>query len=228
MTKFQRFKGFGGSTIMVRNRGSVSKTVRKYVKSQIRKEKEKGYCDNFGNLATEPATNSAVFLLLNSKINDNVDDGQPNAVTGLQAKMLRLEGSMTYRNTGSKEHSLRRYIIFDKDVDGATPAVTDFLRINDSDSVRAIEHLSSGRFKVLSDKRFKIGGNTSATPGSAVLQHSVNMKIDVPLTHFASGGANGSITGIVKGALYLLTVGDDTSANMSIATDVEIRVHYEA
>lgn len=105
-------------------------------------------------------------------------------------------------------------IVYDKRPTGSLPAVTDILL--SANSVAFNNDVNSGRFRILKRVDFALVGNsTTPATGREIESADFYLKINRPIVFKAAG--TGAIADIEEGALYLVTVGNNT-AGTSAAT----------
>lgn len=230
MPPFKPYKNMFGSKVTgyYKPPVKVTKATKKYVKKAIQRDAlDKGWSDRIGTgLVTEPGTDTAAFVLV-SEPNDATDEGIVNGIDGTTLRFTRLEGSITYTNTAATEHNMRLIILYDRMPDLAVPAVTDYLLSSKSLSLLNHNTQMQNRFIVIKDYSFKLGGNTDATPDTAIKRVTLNKTLKLPRSvAIATGFAGNSAAAYLKGTLVALSIGDVAAASMTIATDWNVRTHF--
>lgn len=119
---------------------------------------------------------------------------------------------------------LRMMVLMDKQCNGAAPTVTGVLETAHIYSY--LNLVNSGRFKVLSDKTYRMDSKTSAGNGAANDNSSTRQpfnfykKCNIPLEF---DGATGAITEIRSNNLFILLIGEGIQDNMSLESKIRLR-----
>jgi len=136
--------------------------------------------------------------------------GQRILMKSIQARIyLRREDVTT-----ATVQAVRVLLIYDRQTNGAAPAITDVLSAISMQSLRNMANV--GRFFCLMDKTYTLDG----AGGQTVLFDERYMKINLPV--FYNTGTAGTAADIQTGGLFLMHFGnaaagvDDTDANINI------------
>jgi len=105
--------------------------------------------------------------------------------------------------TGTDQYA-RVLLVYDRQSNGAAPAITDILVSNNTTAVRNLENRR--RFKILMDRRYTL--NQASEAGSKI-SDSFYRRLRHPIT-FNSGDA-GTVADITTGSLYLVTMGSNAA-----------------
>jgi len=187
--------------------------------------KEKGYVD-VGISAYALDTTGSVTLLntvaQGAAVTQRV--GKKIIMKGLQCRGQILNGSTAVSN------DIAYMIVYDKRPTGSLPAVTDILVTASSLSMN--NDNNAGRFRILKRCDDTLIGNESLTGAVAnALTESTVKGADwwldlksAPVTYKAAG--TGAIGDIEEGALYLVTVGDNSAGTAAAALQVNFRLRF--
>lgn len=161
------------------------------------------------SIDTTPLTTAGTLTLLNGMVQgDDVAER-----VGRRFKMVSIWTKMDYHiaETESDETpvTVREIIFIDFQANGAAPAVTDVL---DSADIHAFTNASNKqRFKILSDVRKFLGfwevsatpayGNSGCPPFQVSIDHYRRLDTEV-----CNLNANGDVSGISSGSLYMLQI----------------------
>lgn len=134
--------------------------------------------------------------------------------------------SVMMRSVSSTDGPFRIMIVYDKQANGATPAVTDIV---DNDSFNAFQNLqNSDRFVIVADEICQgapIGSITTVSPGAPDLSHTSCERYQKMNMEELFLGTGATITSIASGALYVMAVAhNSTAASQSHA--IRTRVRY--
>jgi len=168
--------------------------------------KEKGYVDTA--IATYACNTTGSVTLLNTI-------AQGAGVTQRVGKKVILKGlqcrGYVQCGTAGDTASAAYMIVYDKRPTGALPTITDILVSASSSSMN--NDANAGRFRILKREDVVITGNDAAganvTDTSRVLATWWLDLKSAPVVFKAA--ATGAIGDIEEGALYLVTIGDETS-----------------
>lgn len=120
----------------------------------------------------------------------------------------------------------RIIVVYDKDANGATPAVTDILSTANARSQFNLNNRD--RFRILYDKTANFGasqGTNSLYANACQQLIDINMSVNLP-TIYNSGNA-GTSADINHGAIYLVTVGTTAaSATLAANFDLTTRIRF--
>lgn len=123
----------------------------------------------------------------------------------------------------SVEFNLSRVmIVYDKQANGAAPAVTDILTAATATAHANLNNRT--RFKILCDKQYATGSyDTTTGYAASITCKNVNLykKINLPTIWSGTGATAGSI---VNGAIYLVTIGTNAAGTgATLKTTTRIR-----
>jgi len=162
----------------------------------------------------------------------------------IHMKSLYLQGyfSPTGVAAASVSQFARIMIVYDKQANGAAPAIADVLRdqINNTGADANVSVFSSGlnlnnreRFDVILDKRFTLPGLTAAfgSNGNGGTANFMNIneyrKLGMRDVQFRSDSVPSTIADIASGALIMITFGDLTAVNAPFNLIFSCRVKYQ-
>lgn len=164
-------------------------------------------------------TGSIALLHTIAQGNDN------NQRIGRQVKLFRLwMRGIAQAKTATTTALCRLIIVYDKETVKALPLVTDVL-----ESANAKAHKNDDnkkRFKFLYDETFVMAGNTT-TPATGLEAKAIAESIPLGFREvdFAALGT-GAIADIIKGGLYVVTVGDTVSGTAACNASIGFRVYF--
>lgn len=116
--------------------------------------------------------------------------------------------------------SCRILIVYDRQSNGAAPAITDVLTTNNSCALK--DYDARDRFLILLDEFFDLPNFTGTE--FKMQTGRFYRKIGMP-TIFNSGNA-GTVADIASGSLYLLTIGDVAAGATDGALTIKTRLHF--
>lgn len=131
---------------------------------------------------------------------------------------------------------LRMLVVYDRQPNGALPALADILLDCTSAGATATESTSNvnlnnaDRFKILKEQVWATPGAAAAAAYSGInentpLEFKIYLKLNGLETHYNNGVA-GTIADITTGALYLITVGLNGAADYQYRAGTDTRLRY--
>jgi len=115
-------------------------------------------------------------------------------------------------------------IIYDKRPTGAMPAITDILTMVSPTAF--MNDNNTGRFEVIRRLNYMLVGNTaSPTTGQEAISVDEYIRLKRRPITFESAGT-GAIGDIDSGALYMVTVGNNTSGTAAANSNLSFRVRF--
>lgn len=193
-------------------------------------------------LAQEFAS-TGVFTLLNGTIpGDGLQNRQGRKIN---MQRLQLRGQIYVNDIGAAPafDYLRTMVVYDSQANAAVPAITDLLRdvdangANTTNSLAGLNMSTSDRFKILLDEWQSVPIQLGVLAGAATagpqfqdwqptsFKRFINLK--GMETRYNAGSA-GTIADITTGALYLYTMGLNSSANQQFSLNFHARLRYTA
>ena len=150
------------------------------------------------NFSSNADTGGGITLLNGIGRGDDMHERMGREVV---LRSLQLHGSAAVTSGTGVDQTQRVLIVYDRQCNAATPAITDVLV---SANVRAMRNLNNRkRFKILVDERIAL--NASGEPGSHKA-FDYYKRFYLPVT-FNSGDA-GTVADIVTGGLFAMVLGD--------------------
>lgn len=110
--------------------------------------------------------------------------------------------------------------VYDRQTNGAAPAITDVLTSNSTTSARNLENRR--RFKILMDKVFAL---SAAGQSGEQQEFRFYRRLRHPVT-FNAGDA-GTVADIASGSLYILTLGENAPGATAGSTTMVSRVRFQ-
>jgi len=182
---------------------------------RIRVSPEKKNLDvlNSNSIALGPG--GTLFLL------NGCDDGTTvNTRIGrrilLTSLTVRWQGYMTPTSAGAS--GLRLLIVYDRQPNAATPAITDIMQFDDISSMMQLSN--SKRFKVIVDELVPCVGSN----GEQAWNRSIYRKLNLPV-EFNENSTN-TITSITTGALFAIVWQAGGITTLAPVSDVYTRVRF--
>lgn len=114
-------------------------------------------------------------------------------------------------------------LVYDRQANGAAPAITDVYETANSASFQAV--INRSRFAILGHWTYTIVGN-STTPTSGREEALVDLKTvyDLPTVFNDAGAA--AITNLISGSLHMLTFGDTAAGTGAPNFTVQVRTYF--
>lgn len=128
-------------------------------------------------------------------------------------KSVQVRGRVNPVDNTTVDQCVRVMLIWDKQVNGVIATIAEILSAATSESFMNLDNRE--RFVVIMDKQFVLGAQDSATgyTGSPTI-HPINKYKKLPEGSFTIyDGTGAGIADINTGALYLVTIGDQTAAS---------------
>lgn len=138
-------------------------------------------------------------------------------------KSIQMRGRYT-QNSAGLANDCTVLIVYDKRPTGTLPAITDILVTASSSSFN--NDANSGRFKILKREDFQLVGNLAAQNMTEITMRSADCFLKVPLPAEFMAAGTGAIGDISLGALYLVTVGNNTAGTSAAAAQVAFRTRF--
>ncbi len=175
------------------------------------------------NSIAQDATTTSTFILLNGTTRGA--DADSNRI-GRNIQCKSLQWRVSARNEAANESPgpVRFVLVWDKDPNGALPAVTDVL---ETASTAAMTNMANkDRFVILHSefKTIPSGNGGIATGQAGVILFEGYKKLNHKTTYNA--GNAGTIADIQHGALYSLVLSDIAAGTADWDTDGRIRLRY--
>jgi len=155
---------------------------------------------------------------------NNLSEGTAgNNRTGRDTQLMWLDCHLRQQTSSTAVDSeVIRYIYFiDTNADGAAPAVTDVLITANSLAAYNADNVwgNRPRFRILKDFDFEQNspGVGLTTAGTTFITHTRRYRIKVPYKARYKTSNAGTISDIVDGSLYLLSIATQGDANVSVA-----------
>lgn len=150
-------------------------------------------------------TTGTVTLLNGVATGDDFTDRDGRRIT---MTSLYIQGMVTAVDNVTGASLARLIVVYDKQANGAAPAITDVLKA--ADSYAQINLNNRSRFQIIADKRYALGPMsdtaTQAFAGSpSVMPVKIYRKLNLE-TQYSGTGA--TIASIATGSLYMLTIGN--------------------
>jgi len=143
-------------------------------------------------------------------------------------KSVQLRGYCQPKDTTAGPQTCRVMIVYDRAPNGVIATLADIFTVPTSGQ-SMLNLTNRDRFRVISDTQFAMGQiSTTATQTFATGTLFKNMNIYRRLNHLVTfGGTAATIGSIETGALYLVTIGDNTAASTNGALlEATIRVRF--
>lgn len=160
----------------------------------------------------------------------------------IEMKSVHFHGNLIFTaNAPTQEDYLRVIIVYDRQTNGAVPAVTDILQNTDQQGANTnnayadVNLNNRERFMIIMDKRISapavtavglLGGiQDSAQPVYANINHF--KKLGGLLTHFKADSSPAVIGDVATGGLFLLTLGTVAAGSNGYSLNASWRVRYD-
>lgn len=139
-----------------------------------------------------------------------------------QYKSFQLRGSANANSVGGV-NDCAILLVYDRDPTGSLPAITDILNTVSTRSMN--NDANSDRFHIIRRWDFILIGNTTTlSTGKEARTIDEYVKFKFPVQFKAAG--TGAIADIAKGAVYLVTVGNNAAGTSAAELGVGIRTRF--
>jgi len=141
----------------------------------------------------------------------------------IRVNSIQCRGNMG-QNASASTNDVCLLIVYDTRPTGALPAITDILQ---SVSSRAFNNdANSDRFRILKRVDRSLVGNPAATAYTTDTFKSMDffLKVNKPMQFAAAG--TGAIGDIARGALYVVTVGNNAAGAAAAQANLAFRTRY--
>lgn len=199
MAYSRKRKGFGRPykkrKVTLRKVVKQVKTLKKYAKAEVR------YVDNTFALAGVSTTATLTFINGVAQ-GDDSNNREGNATFN---KMVTIKGRVNPNTSTTLQH-VRLIVLYDKQSNGAAPAIADILEQSTNvDSMRFWN--SRARYRFLVDKTFSVGP-----------QGGKNFKFVKKVRQYTKYGTatTGAISNVVKGSIYVVQLSDAAASTPTI------------
>lgn len=127
----------------------------------------------------------------------------------IMMKSVYITGYTRPTDNNYSDHGCRMLIVYDKQANGAAPAVTAILKENTFSGQLNLNNRS--RFQIIADKRWVVGSrDTTATMAFAASPSNHNVKIFKSLNMDTQySGTTAAVASIATGALYMVLIADN-------------------
>lgn len=164
----------------------------------------------------DASTTGLVTLLNGVPVGDDFTDRTGRKIL---MKSLSIKSFVSPQGATSVDQLARILIVYDKQTNGATPAIGDILRIS-APGTFGTDHKNLNnrdRFVILCDQTFEIGySDTTATVAVAhsptIQKFNKYIKLDLPVTF---GNTTAGIASITTGGLFMVTCGTAATGGAS-------------
>jgi len=144
--------------------------------------------------------------------------------TGSRIMMSQLQiRGVVKSNINTTVASCALYIVYDRQPQGALPAITDILDSVSSNSFQRLENRD--RFSILLRRRWSFEGSTAAPTSDTIRTVDSVLYLNRPTT-FTAGAGSDIIQDIRSGALYAVFVGDAPANSTALQGDLAFRLVF--
>lgn len=160
----------------------------------------------------------------------------------ISMKSLRMNGNLNFIRTVADEDYVRIMIVYDRQTNGALPAIADILQDTDQATTNVTNAYSGAnvnnvdRFQILKDYHIVLPSGTFTAgvvtnpgftdPVSATFRVDCYLKLNGLLTQYKSDSAPAVIGDISSGALYLVTFGSAVAGSEGFQLACKTRLRY--
>lgn len=167
---------------------------------------------------TTDVVDTATITLLNGMARG--DTASTREGRKLKIKSCYIRSLITQHNSQNDDDIVRTMIVYDKQSNGAAPAITDILTAS---TVEAFNNLDNReRFVVLMDKVSRLASQGSTVDCMSFFKKYIPLNLD---TVYNSNN-NGDVTDIASGALYLVQLGTEPTDTEDPANSTNVRIRF--
>jgi len=160
----------------------------------------------------------------------------------IEMKNVRVNGYVVVKATVTSEDYARIMIVYDRQTNGAVPAIADILQTtvqngtNSTSSFSGVNLNNRDRFKIIRDMRIFLPSVTDTTgvltnfapvdPVTPTFNIDMFAKLGGLVTQFKADSSPAVIGDIATGGLYLITFGANASGAEGYQASLEVRLRY--